>query len=252
VARIADFYGVSQRDLREINNLREGAPLRIGQKLRIPNVLRLSGKKYRVQEGDSLASIADKFKCSVQDLAVANKIGKDTVLQVGRVLVIPDESNKTKTIKVDEDGLESIMFVRLYTGERMRLRLYSKSGQMISKSVQSLSYLARDKHGEQKVNRLNFRLIKMIQLMAEHFPGKPIEIISGYRQQSESDGVESQHAFGRALDFRMPGVPPKSIFKFCKTFKHAGCGYYPSDGFVHMDARERSAFWIDRSKGRSQ
>ena len=47
VARIADYYGVSQRDLREMNGLRKGRPLRVGQKLCIPNVLRVPGKRDR-------------------------------------------------------------------------------------------------------------------------------------------------------------------------------------------------------------
>ena len=36
VAKIADFYGVSQRDLRELNGLKKGKALKVGQKLKIP------------------------------------------------------------------------------------------------------------------------------------------------------------------------------------------------------------------------
>ena len=35
---------------------------------------------------------------------------------------------------------------------------------------------------------------------------------------------------------------------FCRTLRNVGCGYYPNGGFVHMDVRDSSAFWIDFSK----
>lgn len=241
IARIADFYGVSQRDLRELNTLSPPATLFPGQKLRIPNVLRVSGKKYRVEKGDTLASIALKHDCDVEALANANKIRTTYTLQVGRTLVIPDKKISPKTLDVAKVDPVSIMFLRVATGERERLRLYSGQGEMAYPSVQRLSYLARDKRGAQKVKRLHFRLVKMLQKVGDRFPGKSIEIISGYRPQS--DGVESQHAFGRAMDFRIPGVPAREVFRFCKTLPRSGCGFYPRDGFVHMDARERKTSW---------
>lgn len=244
VARIADFYGVSQRDLREYNNLSKDDRLRPGQKLRIPNVLRVSGKKYRVEQGDTLATIAAKHRCEVDLLVAANKITDEESLRIGRILVIPDQTNRVKSIDVSDASPQSILFIRISSGERERLRLYSRSGQMSSRSVQRLSYLSRDKRGEKRVKRLHFRLIKMLQRLGNQFPGKPVEIISGYRPQTT--GTESQHAFGRAIDFRMPGVPSRRIFNFCKSLPRSGCGYYPRDGFVHMDARETKVSWVEK------
>ena len=249
VASICDHYGVAQRDFLELNGLKKGRPLKLGQKVKIPNVLRVSGKRYTVKSGDTLASIAAKYKQTARELAAVNKLDPEKPLPLGRILVIPDSEGSSKKIAVDDDGLESILFLRIKTGERERLNLYSRSGNVIYKSVQRLSYLARDIKANDKSKRLHYRLVKMIQEVAEKFPGKPIEIISGYRTQA--GGNESQHAFGRALDFRMPGISGKAIFTFCKTLKHAGCGYYPNDGFVHMDARTQRATWIDRSKGKT-
>lgn len=243
IAKIADFYGVSQRDLREMNGLTKGKPLRLGQKLKIPNVLRLPGKQYKVKEGDTLASIATRFNRSASQIAHANKIDEEAPLDVGRTLVIPDKGATTTGIKVKGREIVPIVFLRVRTGEREKLRLYSSKGKLNKHSVMRLSYLARDKI-DGKVKRLNFRLVEMIQAVAEEFPDKPIEIISGYRAQ-EVGGNESQHAFGRALDFRIPGVPARQIFRFCKTLPRAGCGHYPKDGFVHMDAREESASWTE-------
>jgi uncharacterized protein YcbK (DUF882 family) len=243
VAKIADYYGVSQRDLREINNLKESRDLRVGQTLKIPNVLRVPGKQYKVKKGDTLASIASKFKRTVSQIANENKIGVNDSLEVGRTLVIPDKGASSKGIKVAGREIKPIVFLRVRTGERETLKLYTRKGEINKGSVMRLSRLCREKVTN-KVKRLNFRLVKMIELVAEEFPDKPIEIISGYRAH-EIGGEESQHAFGRALDFRMPGVPPREIFRFCKTLLRSGCGLYTTDGFVHMDAREKSTTWVE-------
>jgi uncharacterized protein YcbK (DUF882 family) len=244
VAAIADFYGVSQRDLRELNGLKKGRPLRVGRKLKIPNVLRVEGRRYVVERGDTLASIAERFGSTAGEVAHANKIDDGRSLQVGRTLVIPDGKSSAKRIDAKKREIEPITFLRVRNGERARLRLYSRRGEVNKWSVMRLSRLCRDKKGG-AVKRLHFRLVKMIQLVAEEFPNKPIEIISGYRAHRVG-GNESQHAFGRALDFRIPGVQCRQIWRFCKSLPRSGCGYYPNDGFVHMDAREKSAIWVKR------
>jgi uncharacterized protein YcbK (DUF882 family) len=245
VAKICDFYGVSQRDLRELNGLKEDKALKTGQVLKIPNVLRVPGTQYTIKEGDTLALIGEEFHQTPKRIAFANKLAMDKPLIAGRTIVIPDGEVTGKKIQIKGDEPSPIQFLRIKTGERERLNLYSKSGEVIFKSVKALSYLARDLKGDQKSKRLHYRLIRMIEQVAEKFEDKPIEIISGYRPQSS--GSESQHAFGRALDFRISGAAAKTVFNFCKTLPRSGCGYYPNADFVHMDARSRSATWIDRS-----
>jgi len=244
IARIADQYGVSQRDLRELNRLKPGQPLSVGRTLLIPNVLRIPGTTYVVKDGDTLASIAARFHCTVKNLAHANKLGATDALTVGRTLVIPDGETGSTAIRVKGRTIVPVSFVRVRTGDRDKLHLYSKARELNRQAVARLSWLARDKVGD-KVYRLNYRLIALIQQISEKFPGSPIEIISGYRAQA--DGQESQHAFGRAMDLRIPGVPGRQIFQFCRSLDNAGCGYYPKSGFVHVDAREKPAFWIDNS-----
>ncbi|MDJ0764466.1 MAG: LysM peptidoglycan-binding domain-containing protein [Myxococcota bacterium] len=249
VARIADDYNVSQRDLRELNQLRQGQPLKIGQKLRIPNVLRVAGKKYEVCSGDSLALIAKRFRTDPQTIATANKLDPNNPLSIGQTLVIPDKrAMGGKTIALNGERPAPISFVRVFTGERARLRLYNNAGTILKGSVRRLSFLARDKRGRRRVKRLHDRLIEMLQRVAFKFPDTPIQIISGYRPQS--DGNESQHAFGRAIDFRMPGVPTASLFRCCKQLPRSGCGYYPQSNFVHMDAREKKFSWIGEKSSR--
>jgi len=93
---------------------------------------------------------------------------------------------------------------------------------------------------------LHPRLLQLLQAVVDHFPGHPIEIISGFRPGEGG----SRHAHARALDFRLRGVPYEELRDFARTLPHAGVGYYPNSVFVHMDVREPEeggAFWTDYS-----
>ena len=90
IAQIADFYGVSQRDLKDANGIGKGSIIDIGDRLVIPDVLRKGATKgHVVKSGDTLVQIAKKYKVSVKDLAQANKIKPKSRLTIGKTLVIP-------------------------------------------------------------------------------------------------------------------------------------------------------------------
>ena len=73
--------------------------------------------------------------------------------------------------------------------------------------------------------------------------------MSGFRPFTPTQfNPHSNHMHGKAIDFRVAGVPNEALRDFCRTLKNVGCGYYPNSVFVHMDVRDQSAFWIDYSK----
>jgi hypothetical protein len=91
---------------------------------------------------------------------------------------------------------------------------------------------------------LHPRLLQLLQRVAEHFPGHPIEIVSGYRPGTSA----SRHAHARALDFRLVGVRHEDLRDFARRLPGAGVGYYPNSVFIHLDVRdpeEGNAFWTD-------
>jgi hypothetical protein len=101
------------------------------------------------------------------------------------------------------------------------------------------------------IRRIDPRLIERLEQVVEHFrkDGQTprVELVSGYRPRSTG----SFHSSGRALDFKLEGVPNEDLVAFCKTLPDTGCGYYPNSSFVHVDARERGAghvSWIDISR----
>jgi hypothetical protein len=93
---------------------------------------------------------------------------------------------------------------------------------------------------------LHPRMLQLLQAIVEHFPGRPIEVVSGYRP---GEGA-SRHSHARALDLRLVGVRHEALRDFARTLPGAGVGFYPNSVFIHLDVRdtdEGSAFWTDYS-----
>lgn len=90
------------------------------------------------------------------------------------------------------------------------------------------------------------RLVWLLENVAQAFPGRSVYIYSGYRR----DGHGSFHRQGRALDLAVRGVSNEQVFKYCRTLRDVGCGYYPNSSFVHVDVRPFGTghpMWIDAS-----
>lgn len=88
---IAHRFGTSVRQLRNLNDL-SGSLIRVGQRLRVTrggeDVTDTGDVKwYRVRRGDSLWSIAKRFRVSVQDLKILNNL-RSSLIRVGRMLMI--------------------------------------------------------------------------------------------------------------------------------------------------------------------
>ncbi len=106
LSRIAQRFGVSQRELVALNGLRSAHHIRAGQRLKLPvhgvearvaavdeptrtpEPIPAEGL-YRVRRGDSLASISSRFGVGQTDLAELNHLRNRNHIVVGQVLQIP-------------------------------------------------------------------------------------------------------------------------------------------------------------------
>ncbi|MCB9526971.1 MAG: YcbK family protein [Myxococcales bacterium] len=110
------------------------------------------------------------------------------------------------------------------------------------KALRTLTRFMRDWRTE-KTKAIPKRLLWHLYIVGYHFDA-PLEIVSAYRHNERKS---SRHKKGEAIDFRIEGVDPKVIWEFCKRFDNVGLGYYPKSGFVHIDVRDKSYYWIDDS-----
>ena len=88
---ISRKYNVNVNDIKLANNLSSDI-LTIGQILTIPSVRSnedyIESNLYVVQKGDSLWSIANKFKVSINEIRMINNLSTD-ILNIGQTLIIP-------------------------------------------------------------------------------------------------------------------------------------------------------------------
>ena len=104
LSKIASRFGVSTRELVELNKIKDPNHIRMGQKLVLPEYAKAQppsaskpkaraaaaegGETYVVQAGDMLSKIAVKMGTTVSALREANNLTNDKIL-VGQKLVIP-------------------------------------------------------------------------------------------------------------------------------------------------------------------
>ena len=87
--------------------------------------------------------------------------------------------------------------------------------------------------------------------VAQHWPGRTIDIISGFRAPPFG-APHSKHFAGHAIDLRVEGVKTATLRDFVWRNNHEmGVGHYTGENFVHMDYRpgETDMAWSSRSEG---
>jgi len=133
-------------------------------------------------------------------------------------------------------------------GEKFVGRLVSTSGKVVAKASKRLDRLLRSRRTGKR-SKMNRRLLKLLAKTSDQFGGRTIIVISGYRPYSPKQHTpKSRHNHGRAIDFRVVGVPNRDLFEFCRKQRKVGCGYYPHSSFIHMDVRQRKTQWTDYSR----
>ena len=102
---------------------------------------------------------------------------------------------------------------------------------------------------DNRMHLIDPRLARQLAMVSDHFGGRVVEIISGFRPvRAGQYTAHSNHNIGHAIDFRIRGVPNRTLRDFCRTLPDTGCGFYPRSVFVHMDVRSSSAYWVDWSR----
>jgi uncharacterized protein YcbK (DUF882 family) len=134
--------------------------------------------------------------------------------------------------------------------DTMTLRLRDAHGKPIAARPQQKRF---DRflrcHYTNKQHAMNPRLLRLLYQTGRHYPGKRLEVVSGYRNPTVAKNPRSPHMKGLACDFRVAGVKNTELRDYLRgNLQKVGVGYYPNSSFVHLDVRkDRSAFWIDYS-----
>ena len=247
LAAIARRYRVPLAALLGANRLRRDATIRPGQELTIPE----DGVIY-VERGDTLTSLARRHHVTVEELRRVNRLRSDRIRE-GQRLLLPgherterEQRARRRWGRPRHPGVVKLM--RIYPKKMSaRVRLLDRRGRPRRAALRVLMRFMRHRTTG-KVKRPHPRLLRLLTRISDHFGGRPIVVVSGYRPVGGYTRRTSRHTKGRAIDIRVVGVPNKALFRYCRTLGDVGCGYYPRSTFVHVDVRNRPSAWYDWSR----
>ena len=145
--------------------------------------------------------------------------------------------------------LPKLHFSNENVGQSADVRLYDDAGYIDEHEAARLDALLCDTRDPKNMEtlRLDRRTLQLTVRAAFHFRSVQVQVVSAYRKPRRSS--EGPHASGRAIDFKLPGVPARRLAAYLRTLPRVGVGVYthPKTSYVHLDDRAQSFFWLDAS-----
>ncbi|SQK93735.1 Bacterial protein of uncharacterised function (DUF882) [Haemophilus influenzae] len=137
-----------------------------------------------------------------------------------------------------------LTFRNINTGERLSGEFSLAKG-FSTAMLKKLDYLMRDKRTNQ-VHKMDPNLFHKFYNIQTNLGlrNAEIEVICGYRsaatnamrrRQSRGVAKNSYHIKGKAIDFRIAGVPLIKVKSSAESLRNGGVGYYPTSNFIHVD-----------------
>jgi uncharacterized protein YcbK (DUF882 family) len=149
---------------------------------------------------------------------------------------------RSKIARMDERRLR---LFNTHTRETLDV-IYWRDGIYLREGLDAINHLMRDfRTGE--VFSLDRRLIDQLfelSLRLDMSTSQRFEIVSAFRSArtqamlasgSDTQGNVTYHMAGRAIDFRVSGVPIRRVYEAAMAMNAGGVGYYPGENFIHLD-----------------
>ncbi len=157
-----------------------------------------------------------------------------------------------KSASLDERGRPKLALLAINTGERVELGASNDDGAFSSRELDRAAHVLREP-STQSEHPIEPRLLDVLYRIQRKFDAQEIRVVSAYRpgravpQKGPVRAAGSNHGCGRAADIVVPGARDEDVVKFARELGFVGVGLYPKSGFVHVDVRARSYFWVDGS-----
>ncbi len=159
-----------------------------------------------------------------------------------------DKAAAPQSERLGGDGL--IKLHHQWTGETLEVRYRGEDGRYLPEAFARIRHFMRCRLTGREMD-VPAGLVEILDALQDRFGGRTMTVICGFRSPelngalaSASDAVAkgSLHMRGWAADIKIPGVRTSALRDSAKALKAGGVGYYPSDGFVHVDAG-RVRYW---------
>ena len=144
-----------------------------------------------------------------------------------------------------DHGRPKLVLHAMYIDETVALPAFSDSGGFGAEDLDRAARALREPATGNE-HPLEPRTIDMLYRIQTHFEAQEIRVMSAFRTPVPGNG-QGLHGKGRAIDFVVPGASDMDVARFARELGFVGVGVYPIGSFVHVNVRERSYFWMDKS-----
>jgi uncharacterized protein YcbK (DUF882 family) len=159
------------------------------------------------------------------------------------VAMVKKWHEKSPAAPVDGAGRPKLVISSINGMGRIELTPLTDHGGFSPVDLDRASHLLRSSDGGE--HPIDPRLLDTAYALQRHFGAGEVRFLSGYRKPAKRLG--SNHGYGRAMDLVVPGATDEEVASFARANGFSGVGIYPTSGFVHLDVRDRSFFWVDKS-----
>jgi len=127
--------------------------------------------------------------------------------------------------------------------ESLEIRYRDERGQVIPEALARVRHFMRCRLTGREMN-VPVKLLELLDAIQERHGGRTITVLCGYRSpelngalaaNSSAVAKKSFHMKGWAADIKIAGVRTSALRDTARSLLAGGTGYYPSDGFVHVD-----------------
>jgi LysM repeat protein len=149
LSQIANMFGVSVNTIIWANSIK--GPIREGDELVI---LPISGVAHKVVKGDTIRSIANKYKADIDDILNYNDLSLSDVLDVGAVVIVPDgevriapivtPSGKSSNLRNAGGPIYKDYYIRPIEGGRKSQGLHGYNGVDLAAPIGTPIYASAD------------------------------------------------------------------------------------------------------------
>jgi uncharacterized protein YcbK (DUF882 family) len=149
-----------------------------------------------------------------------------------------------KAAPLDPSGKPMLVLRALNHPDSVAMPAHGERGGFAAEDLDRAAHVLRDPSTGNE-HPIDPRILDLVYRVQTRFGAHEVRIISGYRTPRRAS--RSNHGRGRAIDLVVPGAADEEVARFAREQGFVGVGVYPNSGFVHLDVRERSYFWVDRS-----
>lgn len=154
-----------------------------------------------------------------------------------------DDSDKASPASDRLNGDGTVKLYHQWHQETLEIRYKDARGRAIPEAMARIRHFMRCRLTGREAE-VPLKLIELIDTIQDRHAGRTVTVICGYRSPelngalasgSSAVAKKSLHLRGWAADIKIDGVRTSALRDTARSLLAGGTGYYPSDGFVHVD-----------------